>query len=513
MSLRPFPIAFAFAAAIFAGCASHPSRMAGVRAALSSPSYVVDTKGGPLKESNVTGKDKILFLSERARAYQLTGDHAHSTEDYLAAEAAYDLLDEKPVVSISTGATKGAAATVLNDLVIPYEGNAHERLMLYQLDAFNHLARLDWNAARACANNIGHFSEIERKRNDERIRAAEAAAEEDGRFRLSAIQSNAVFRTNLASQDSVSKAVTDAFQNGYAYYFDAFVNEIDGRESNALIGYRRVAEAAPGNSFAKRDIHRMKVLLGDEEPMPGDEAAPNVVVFFEEGYAPELQGFSFSFVTLPVKHTGRDHLTAGIGSVRGSTVQTGGNGGVAVIPLPGMTPVSAKLTFPYYPKESLVAHPSHPLVISEKGSLVTRTELAGDFRALAARAFADKFPYIATRAAFRAILKATATAVANEAARQRGNSYAQIFVWLGGLIFTQATELPDLRSWLLAPRFGQIARFRLEPGRHELSFSHDGLTGLFAIEVPEDGTTVIHVMSVPGRLVVEGTALDFQDSM
>ena len=492
---------------VFFGCASHPKKMAGVRASLASPSYVVDTKSGPLKDSNTTGADKILFLSERARAFQLTGDHKRSNEDYLAAEAAYDLLDEKPVVSISTGATKGAAATILNDLAIPYEGNAHERILLYQLHAFNYLAENDWNATRACANNIGHFSELERKRNDERIRAAEEASEQHGRFRLSAVQSNAVFRANFAAQDSVSKAVIDAFQNGYGYYLTAFVNEIDGKPDVARMGYKRVVEAARGNSFAKRDIHRMNVLLGEEDAAPGDGEAPNVAVFFEEGYAPELQSFSLSFVTLPVKHTGRDHLTAGA-----ANVQAGGRGAVAAVPLPGMTPVTAKLTFPYYSKESLEAHPSQPLVIAENGRTVARTELAGDFRALAARAFADKFPYVATRAAFRTILKAAAATVANEAARQRGNQSVQILVWLGGLIFTHATELPDLRSWLLAPRFGQVARFRLDPGRHEMSFSHDGMTYHGAVDVPEDGTTVLHVMSVPGRLVVEGTVLDFQDS-
>lgn len=498
-----FPLAAVAMASVFSGCATHPKRMACIRSSLASPSYTVNPRKKPFRESNVTGMDRILYLSERARAYQLTGDHEKSSADYRAAEAVYEERDEKPVVSLSSGAAKGAAL-LLNDLAIPYEGNAHERLMLYTLDAFNFLAKNDWNNARAVVNNIPFFSEKERERRDRLVAAAEEAAQSDRRFNMAALRSNAVFQQNFAAMDSTSRTFLDALQNGYAHYLCGFVHETDLDWTNADLCYRRAAEVAPNNAFVKRDIARVQSLAQKGATLP-DPDAPNVVVFFEEGYAPELQSFSFSFTTLPVKHTGLNHPTVGVGNA-----SVGGRNVVGAVPLPGMTPISLKLTFPYYSRESLNAFPSRPLVLSEGGRTIAETQLVGDFRALAARAFEERFPYIATRAAFRMIAKATAATVANEAARRRGNNYWRFVIWLGGLFLTHGTEHPDLRSWNLAPRYGQIARFHLPAGSHSLAFAHGGLTGNFAVTVPADGSLVLHVMSVPGRLVVEGTAIDFQ---
>ena len=489
-----------------AGCASHPNKMASIRTAISNPTYVVNTNSSPFSESQVTGRNKILFLAERARAFQLAGDHENSTRDYLAAEAAYDAQDEEPVVSISTTAGK-TGAMALNDLVLPYEGNPHERLMLFQLDAFNHLVRHDWNTTRAAVNNIVYLSEKERQRREERVRAAEEAAEKDGRFKFSALTDNSVFKSHFSMANSISGALEDALQNGYAYYFSAFVKEVDNDPSGALIGYRRAAALAPANTFVKRDIHRMEVELGREEALPGDETKPNVVVFFEEGFAPELTSFDLGFTTLPVKHTAHN-VSAAVGGV---STGTRGGGVTAAIPVSsGLTPISFKFSLPYYSAETLGAVPSLPLVVSAGGlGTLAETQLVGDFRALAARAYAERLPYVATRAAFRAIFKTVATSAASEAARQRGNQCVQVFVWLGGFLYTQASEQPDLRSWLLAPRYGQVARFHCPPGRQKLTFSHNGNSRTFMADVPSDGMLIIHAISVPGRLVVEGTGLDF----
>ena len=491
-----------------AGCASHPNKMFAVRAALADPEYSVDVSSAPFAEKYVTGSDKILFLSERARAYQLSGDLEKSSDDYLAAEAAYDELDEKPVVAI-TSVASGAASLVGNDLALPYEGNAHERLMLYQLDAFNHIARLDWNAARAVANNLKFFSEKERTRREERLKAAEEASSREGNkwdFRYEQLLGNAEFKGRMSAANELSSAMQDALQNGYAYYFAGFVGEMDGDFSSAEIAYRRAAQIAPSNEFAARDLRRMEARTGRSGPAADDGPPSNVVVFFEEGFAPELQAFTFSFTTLPVKHTGHKHSSAGIGGVSTGS----GSSAAAVVPLPGLTGMSVKFTFPYYSKETLDAVPSSPLVLSEDGRTVAETQMVSDFRALAAKAFEERMPYVVTRAAFRTILKAGAAAVANEAARQRGNTWARIFVWLGGLFLTHGTEVADLRSWLLAPRYGQIARFRLEPGQHRLSFAHGGTTRTASVDVPEGGVLIVHAMSVPGRLEIEGTALDFE---
>lgn len=486
---------------VSAGCVSHTRKLAQVKVDIAMPGYAVDTNAVPFRAKDVEGRDKILFLAERARAYQLTGDLERSSTDYIAAEAAYDALDDRPVVSISTTAEKGIKGTLANDTALPYEGNAHERLMLYQLDAFNHLARLDWNNTRAAANNIIYLSEKERARRDKEVAVAEEAAKKDGRFSLAALRKDANFTTAFSESDKLSKTFVDAMQNGYAYYFGAFVSEVDGDPSKALIGYRRAAEVAPANKFVKRDIARMEAELDNSIETPAVQ--PNVVVFFEEGFAPELTAFTMAFTTLPVKDR-HDNAIIGGGAV-------GGKPGIAsAVPIHTSLPLSVKFTFPYYSGEQLNAVHPLPLVVSDGGNgVVAETELVGDFRALAARAFSDRFPYIATRAAFRSIAKATAAAVANAAVKDR-STMTRLAVFAGGMLLTQATEFADLRTWLLAPRFGQIARFRLDPGEHKLTLAHAGNSKTVQAQVPDGGTLVLHVISIPGKLIVEGTGLDFE---
>jgi len=490
----PCAILAAACAAAAAGCVSHSGKLAQVKADLAFPNYAVNTNAAPFRARDVRSSDKILYLSERARAYQLTGDLDNSTEDYLAAEAAYDALDDRPVVSISAAAEVGMAGTVANDTILPYVGNAHERLMLYQLDAFNHLARHDWNGARAAANNVVYLSEKVRRRHEKEVRAAEEAAQRDGRFKFSSLMGNPEFRAGFAASDEVSKTFTDALQNGYAYYFGAFVREVDGDFSGALLGYRRAAEVAPANGFVQQDIARMEARLGAGGGGRGAPAEPNVVVFFEEGFAPELEPFVLSFATLPMGHH------KGVGFV------SDGKGGTTAVPLPTSMPLTVKFALPYYSSAQLGV-PSYPLVIADGlGGVVAQTQLVGDFRALAARAFGERLPYVATRAAIRAIGKATAAAIASHAVKDKDDG-TRLAVLMGGLLLTQATETADLRTWLLAPRFGQVARFQAAPGTHRMTFTHGGNSGTVDVDVPDAGPLVLHVISIPGRLVIESTAI------
>ena len=490
------PLLAAVLAAAASGCVSHASRLSRIKADIALPNYAVNTNAAPFRASDVAGSDKILALSERARAYQLTGEIEKSMGDYLAAEAAYDALDDKPVVSISDVAGKGVAGTIGNDTMLPYEGNAHERLMLYQLDAFNHISLGDWDGARAAAHNIVYLSEKARARRDATVKAAEEAAAADGRFSMAALSSNQTFRSAFFASDEAARPFIDALQNGYAYYFSAFVRETDGDYPSALIGYRRVAELAPKNSFVRRDIARLETLAAGRAASAGRAPAPpNVLVFFEEGFAPELQSFTVSFATIPAGH----HQTVGAASAG-----NGANAPSVPLILPTGTPITAKFSLPYYSKEQLDVPPT-PLVVSD-GETAAVTELAGDFRALAARAFREKLPYVATRAAIRSIVKATAAAVANYAAKDR-DGLTRFAALAGGLILTQLTETADLRTWLLAPRYGQVARWRSAPGPRDFTFTHSGLAGTVSTEVPASGTLLFHVMSVPGRLVVDHSVI------
>ena len=457
-------------AAALCGCASHPERMRPVKAAFADPAFtalVPDEK--PFSESDMTGRNRILLLQERGRALQLLGDARGSASNYLAAADAYDAQDEVPVVSLSES-LGDTAALLANDLVLPYEGNAHERVMVQQLDAFNRIAMLDWDGVGVDVRRIVRLSEKERERAEARAAAAREAASENPDYSFAQLSANPVYQSNFAAARKVAEAYKDALQNGYAYYFAGYYNELGGHFSQAAIGYRRATEVAPLNGYAEADLRRMERALSEgADPGPGPEET-DVAVFFEEGFAPELQRFDLRYV---------------------------------------IGPISIAFTQPYYAEADL-SLPSSPLFVREGPSrLLAQTQVVGDFRALAARAFEDRMPYVLTRSVIRAVLKTTAAAAANNAARKHGGTGAQILVWLGGLLFTQATEQPDQRSWLLAPRYGQIARFRVKAGEHDFTLLHGGMERHVQIDAPPGGHVLLHVMSVPGRLVVEATGLDF----
>ena len=457
-------------AAALCGCASHPDRMRPVKASFANPSFTALVPGEkPFTESALTGDDRILFLQEHGRALQLLGDVRASASNYLAAADCYDEKDEEPVVSISES-LGDAAALAANDLALPYEGNAHERVMVQQLDAFNRLAMLDWDGVGVDVRRIVRLSEKERERAEARAAVAREEGEKDPNYSFAQLSSDPTYKANFAAAADVAKAYKDALQNGYAYYFAGFYYEMAGNLTAAATGYRRATEVAPLNGFAEADLRRVQnAIQNGTDPGPAPDET-DVVVFFEEGFAPELASFDLRFV---------------------------------------IGPVSVAFTQPYYPEADL-AVPAAPLFIREgPDRLLAQTQVVGDFRALAARAFEDRMPYVLTRSVIRAVLKTTAAAAANNAARQHGGKGAQILVWLGGILFTQATEQADLRSWLLAPRYGHIARFRCKAGPHDFELLHGGVSRFAQIDAPPGGTVLLHVMSVPGRLAFEATGLDF----
>ena len=202
-----------------------------------------------------------------------------------------------------------------------------------------------------------------------------------------------------------------------------------------------------------------------------------MVLFFEEGYAPEKATFSF-LTTL-----GQQPVPVAVG------------------------PVVVSFHFPYYPKAALEGD-SVPALVTEGDRVLARTETIGDFRALAQKAYQERMPYILTRSVVRAIAKSTAATAANVAARKRG-TWARLAVWLGGIVVVAATDQPDLRSWLLLPRFGQIARFRVPAGSHDLVLNHGAAVATVPINAPGATTILIHAMAVDGRVAIEATGFAF----
>lgn len=465
------------ALALAAGCTTHPSAMQRAKTAIANPGFSQFAENEkPFTTSHMEGEDGLLWFQERARANQLLGRTKESSSDYETAWEMYEKLDDKPVVSLSDAGAK-AGSLLLSDLAIPYEGNSHERVMIPTLDAFNRIASLDWDAAGADVRRLSRVSELERDRNEKRVKAASEASGKDDRIAYSKLCDTPAWKTYVGTSSQLASNFADAFQNGYAWYLTGLYKEMSGDPSTALTAYQRALDIAPANSFARQDVNRMKAVLdGAPEDRP-DNTETDVVVFFEEGYAPQKATFSF------LKTLSQQPVPVAVG------------------------PIVVSFSFPYYPEASLNGVPV-PLQVSENNRLLVQTEPAGNFQALAQKAYEAQMPYILTRAVIRAIAKSTAATAANVAVR-RQDTGTRLVTWLAGIFIATATDQPDLRSWLLLPRFGHVARFRLPVGDHDLQLTHGAAQAVVPLTAPGGATVLLHVMSADGRITVEATGMDF----
>jgi hypothetical protein len=133
---------------------------------------------------------------------------------------------------------------------------------------------------------------------------------------------------------------------------------------------------------------------------------------------------------------------------------------------------------PLLPTNTLTfAEPKYvPAAFSIKGSQMivddhygTKTVLAEDVSAIAAKTLADRMSAIRTRAIARAAIKSIITAKAIDLCKAKlpaGDFNGVLCSTVGSL--AGATELADTRSWSTLPSQIRLARLRLPPGRHDV---------------------------------------------
>lgn len=442
-----------------AGCVSHPQAVQQVKQGFSQGG----TPSTKPFDGGVDGKDAILMRMERGRLNQLLGNYEASAADYEAAVEKIRRQEEKAVVSATAiGAQVGAS--LVNDLAIPYAGEAYERIMLFQLDAFNRLAMGNLDGVGVDVRNMAQQLERELERYEKEVKKVEAA--EDDAV-VQAMQSDD-FKTAMSRAEGLASQVLNSFQNAYAYAFAGAYYEGRRDWGNALIAYQRALRLQPKNEALRYCVWAMLKRGGKELPAPLANQAPRlagqapkdgegeVFFFFEWGYNIEKQAFSLPLilpkvgvlsVALPVYNVGDEMM------------------GVAEI------------------KDAA----GHPLAVAAT---------ACDFRALAAKALQERMPGILTRQVIRATVKGTA----NYAASDEN-------AWLGLLVmlFNVATEQADLRSWLLLPRYAQVARFALPEGTHELVVTFGAQQATQTVEVRSGRLTILHGMGVPGVMRTSST--------
>jgi hypothetical protein len=452
---------------LLTGCVSHIQTVQKAKNQLAMAGHA-DTTGFD-KDAQEGDKDEVWAHMERGRLKQLQGDWAGSSRDYEAAVSAFQKRDEKALISVSDTASKGAAVLV-NDLMLPYEGEAYERLMVFQLDAFNRAAMGKMDEIGVDVRNIA--SELQKALEAHEKEAQALLNDKDGQEKTSKTLESAPYRKMMDDLAALAGENANSFQNAYTYGLAGVWYESRGLWSDAFIAYGRAHKLCSGNNRAFREgILLSAVKLGKrgrahanwKGPRPGEGS---VVVFLEQGYNVEKRPFAFPII-LPKNFV--------------------------------------QVALPYYDCSLDTVVPSCGTIIGGGGNTLAETDLACDFRILAVRALRERMPGIVTRQILRSIAKA----VINEQAQKVGSRAGGVgqLIGMAVKVGNAMTEQPDLRSWRLLPRFAQTARFHLPEGEHDLDVSVGAQRTTVHVTVRAGRPTLLHVMSVPGVLRATATAL------
>lgn len=415
--------------------------------------------------SECQSMDQILYTMERGRMAQITGQTEVSRKDFGATMESIRANEEKATVSAS-GIGAQAAAVMVNDNAIPYEGEGYERVMLYHFQAMNHLANKDVEGAGVEVRRANAEQEEALKRHEKELEKARAEAEEK---ELNPEETSDSLASQFEVLDEVAGKVKNSFQNAYTFYMSGLVYELMNQPNDAYIDYKKALEIFPENSYLRRDVVRLARTLGMTE---------------------DLEAFTSSF--------GADQLPEA-DAVEGSA------GELVVLYEDGFVPQKMQVKIPIpVPKAGLVAvaFPIYnekwsdcaPLIVARPDGEIGATEPICYLNALAVKALKEKVPAIAIRQTIRAVAKGATAAVAKEYLGTLGSLTASLY--------NVISENADLRSWVTLPANAQILRATLPAGSHRLTVAQKGsnIAAPVDVEIREGGKTFLRIIRTGEQL-------------
>ncbi|MDD3276501.1 MAG: hypothetical protein PHP93_05570 [Kiritimatiellales bacterium] len=264
-------------------------------------------------------------------------------------------------------------------------------------------------------------------------------------------------------------------ENGLAWYFCGLIFEKQGDLSNATICYRKAWELSPQNPDIVKDFLRL-LQTQDQQAFENLIRQNNV----------DKKSLTRSSTEIIVLY--EESL---ISRRRAEKIQ---------IPIPDFqgTITMISIDFPFYSDPA--CSPS-PLVLTENGTALGKSEPAVYLQSLAYRDLKEKMPDIVIRNVTRAVAKIASQQVANQ-----GNGYTQ----LGMMAFNAISSIAataDTRAWYSLPMDTQLYRGSISPGTHTLECRSPINGTLLTIPVTvEEGETRLVWIADTGGIAVAATA-------
>ncbi|HET6271687.1 MAG TPA: hypothetical protein VFG32_01775 [Bacteroidota bacterium] len=368
-------------------------------------------------ESAYGDKSTVLYNLDLGLLYHYAGKSDSSTRHFFAAEKEIEDLYTKSV-------SLAALSFVLNDNILPYEGEDFEKVLINVFLALNY-----------AEEGLADDALVEARKVDLKLR--EYAKQYEGK----------------------NKYQEDAFIR----YIAGALYESSGELNDAFISYRKAYETyqtytkeygTPLPRFLLDDLVRTATLLSFTE---------------EQDTYLALGGHEFKR---------RDLFN---GSVL--VVAYAGNGPIKIEQRPTVTiPDSSgtlhtfQVALPKFQPRYKGGRSYDVVVTSSKDSLRARTVVAENVTAIANKTLEDRLAMIYLKSGGRALLKFLAAEKAKSDLKKDSDSKVRNV--LGSIaidLFVGATEQADTRTWRILPGEIQLARIHLAPGKYTISIrSSDG---------------------------------------
>lgn len=429
------------------GCSGPMSHYAGVQRSLLAGQSEQAVQIMKSAKDEYGNKSQLLYFMDHGMVLHLAGRYAESNA---VLEQAHLLVED-----LYTKRLRDEASSLLiNEARQPYEGAAHEHVMINVVKALNYAAQQEWNKALVEGRRIDH-------------------------------------RLNVLSDTVDGK--DDYHEDPFARYLVGLLYDLAGDTNNAYVGYRK-AEKVYAESVAwtrvelpdvlKADLIRTANRLGLAEEakryqhkypevyaqaeLGNDRDLAQVLIVTYQGQGPKKEDL---FIDVPVSLDALRLVAITRPGFGRNTRRT--RGGEAL--LYGIHGRIARIALPRFtmPDKS---RPLHTIQIRHKISTFSaQSQRMYDINAVAEKTLSDGYDGLVLRAVARTAVKmAAAEGIAFGARTAVGKKNRD---WVGPLVgglarvFALATEEADIRSWRTLPGEIQLARIWVQPGEYSVSIN------------------------------------------
>ncbi len=400
------------------------------------------------KRKNPKGED-LLWAVQLGTVERIRQDYQKSTECFDKAEEMLKYYDEQSKIGDIIG------STVASDNVIPYRGEEYDGIMINTYKALNFMAEGKMDLARVEFNRaIDRQRRAKEKFSKEinKLRSELEQKQQQNKFSKSNVE-NPKTRELLAQKypNLYNFEVYPDFVNPFATYLAGIYFNLVGDHSKAVYLLRESYGMVGNNAYMLEDLTITEGILNGEGQLEN-----TVWLIFENGLGPVKKEFRLDIplfiATNKVKYVG--------------------------IALP-------KLEF---------RNKAYPYLVAKVDGKSYKTCLVSNMDRVIQTEFSKDFKGILTRA----IISATAKAVAQYALEEQGSSIASI-ASIAVAAYSFASTAADVRIWTALPKDFQIARFP-KPKNGKLKIIPPGHIPL-DIDIPRCNNAIVYVRITTNQAV------------